>query len=75
MNRQLRNALILSRNPKRLGLDLFPDLAKVREALVEVEELAVFGVVGRVDELEDEWAARDDALAAGEEVAAYDAAT
>ena len=74
MNRQLANPLILPRNAERLRLDLLAYLAEIREALVEVEELAVFGVGGAVDELEDERAAGDDALAAGEEVAADDAA-
>ena len=73
MNRQLGDALILSRDPERLSLDLFPDLAKVREALVEMQELTVFGIVWAVDELEDERAPGDDALAAGQEVAADDA--
>lgn len=53
MDRQLRDTLVLSSNAERLGLDLLSYLAKVREALVEVEKLTVFGVIWRVDELED----------------------
>lgn len=41
MDRQPRNAFVASSNAQRLALDLLADLAKVEEALVDVEELAV----------------------------------
>lgn len=78
MNRQLADALVLSRYPERLLLDLAADIVEVRIALVDVQELAPLLEVarrvghGRVDELEDERPAGDDALAAREEVAADD---
>lgn len=66
MYRQLRNAFVLASDAERLLLNLAPDLVKIDEALVEVEELAPFSTVagGRVDQLENEWSARYDSLAA-----------
>ena len=79
MNRELANTLVLARDAEGLCLDLLADIVKVGEAFVHVEELAPFCEFGRVfgdgcvDELEDERAAGDDALAAREEVTADDA--
>jgi hypothetical protein len=75
MYRQLRDTLVLAGDAIRLLLDLAPDLVEIDEALVEVEELAPFSAVagGRVDQLENEWSARHDALAAREEIAPDDA--
>ena len=73
MNRQLGHALVLARDAERLLLDLAPDLGKVDEALVDVKKLAPLIAAGGVDQLEDERAARHDALAAREEVAPDDA--
>jgi hypothetical protein len=80
---ELRHALILSRDAKCLLFDLAPDLGKVDETLVEVEELAPLFLAaaavaaaastGRVDQLEDERAARHDALPARQEIAPDDA--
>ena len=82
MDGELADALVLARDAEGFLLDLAADLVEVGVALVYVEELAPFGVVGGgrgrvgdggVDELEDERSAGDDALAAGEEVASDDA--
>jgi hypothetical protein len=75
MDRQLGDAFVLACDAERLLLDLAPDLVKVDETLVEVEELAPFVAVaaGRVDQLEDERSARHDALAARQEIAPDDA--
>jgi hypothetical protein len=79
VNGELRHALILSRDAERLLLDLAPDLGKVDETLVEVEELAPLFLAaaatsaGRMDQLEDERASRHDALAARQEIAPDDA--
>lgn len=76
MNGELADALVLARNAERLLLDLAADLVEVRIALVDVQELAPLLELlwrvrrGRVDELEDERPAGDDAGAAREEVAA-----
>ena len=53
MYRQLRDAFILASDAERLLLNLAPDLIEIKEALVEVEELAPFSAVasGRVDQL------------------------
>ena len=75
---ELADALVLASDAEGLLLDLAADVVKVGVSLVDVQELAplleVAGRVGhgRVDELEDERPAGDDALAAWEEVAADD---
>lgn len=71
-DRELAHALILAGHAECLLFDLLPDLAIVCEALVYMQELRpLVGLVARrgfrrggsVDELEDERAAGDDALA------------
>ena len=75
---ELADALVLACDAEGLLLDLAADVVEVGVALVDVEELAPLLEVarrvghGRVDELEDERPAGDDALAAREEVAADD---
>jgi hypothetical protein len=82
-NRQLAYAFILPGDPERLLLNLFPYLVEVGELFVDVQEgrpfgwfctgrVAVGGGEGSVDELEDERATGDDALASGKEVFAHD---
>lgn len=44
MNRQLADTLVLTSDSERLLLDLFPYLVELREAFVNVQELAPFGV-------------------------------
>jgi len=83
VNGELGHALVLSRDAERLLFDLAPDLGKVDETLVEVEELAPLFLAAataiaaasaaRVDQLEDERAARYDALPARQEIAPDDA--
>jgi len=66
---QLGHALVLARDAERLLLDLAPDLGKVDEALVEVQELAPLVAAGCVDQLEYERPTRHDTLPAREKVA------
>jgi len=73
VDRELGHALVLTRDTERLLLNLAPDLGKVGEALVEVEELAPLVAAGRVDQLEDERSARHDALTARQEITPDDA--
>ena len=79
MDEELADALVLARDAECLLLDLAANLVEVGVALVYVEELAPFGVVGwrvgdgGVDELEDERSSGDDALATGEEIASNNA--
>jgi hypothetical protein len=74
MDRQLRDAFVLSGDAERLLLDLASNLVEIDEPLVDMEELApLLAVAGRVDQLEDERSARHDALAARQEIAPYDA--
>ena len=69
---QLRHALVLARYAERLLLDFAPDLAKVDEALVEVQELAPLVATGCVDQLEHERPTRHDTLPARKKVAPDD---
>ena len=66
---QFGHALVLASDAERLLLDLAPDLAKVDEALVEVQELAPLVAARCVDQLEHEWPTRHDALPARKKVA------
>ena len=78
---QLRDTLVLPSDPERLGLNLLANFAKVCKALVEMEELAVFGECrrldalsdGRVYKLQDERSARNNSLSSRQEVPADNA--
>jgi hypothetical protein len=77
-DRKLRNTLVLACDTERLLLNLPSNVLEVRELLVDVQELAPLACDGRalggVNELQDERPPGNDALPAGEEVSADDAA-
>lgn len=78
MNGEFGDALVLARNTEGLRFYLTPDLFEVGEALIDMEELGVFGVRfgfgrGGVDELQYERSSRHDALTTGQKISANNA--
>lgn len=79
-NRELANAFVLACHPERLLLNFLPNFVEICEPLVDMQELAPFGVRRGVwrrfrgcrgmNELEHQWPARYDSLTSRKKIPA-----